>query len=349
MRNVAISIGVLVLALGIWVSTRRPLSIDEELDKLPQDERQALDAIASAAGITKTQLRPVGSGVLQYNPKAVAIQDGHVVELRVADAPIQQLDAVSRLVGLRVLWLDGCQLRSLQGIESLKALRSLNVSRTKLSGVAELRGLPKLEELNLSGNQISDVAALTELPVLTTIDLTGNPLKALPNPVPPRWKVKSEMAVTAPASAANQAKKPDNWVDKLPQPTVDLKLGSFSGVVTNKSWQVTGSVTLLNGIAKVDRIPGVEEIGGGDTTLELEVEKGQVRAYLESAIPDPSSWLGRKVGYIYVDAAPGKPGKLVGTLRSFGPGNYGVARAYEFTIESIGGEASGIRYKLYHR
>ena len=44
MRNVAISVGVLVLALVIWVATRKPLSIDEELGKLPPDERQALEA-----------------------------------------------------------------------------------------------------------------------------------------------------------------------------------------------------------------------------------------------------------------------------------------------------------------
>ena len=49
MRNVAISVGVLVLALVVWVATRKPLSIDEELGKLPPDERQALEAIASSS------------------------------------------------------------------------------------------------------------------------------------------------------------------------------------------------------------------------------------------------------------------------------------------------------------
>ena len=37
MRNVAISVGVLLVALVIWVATRKPLSIDEELGKLPAD------------------------------------------------------------------------------------------------------------------------------------------------------------------------------------------------------------------------------------------------------------------------------------------------------------------------
>lgn len=522
MRNVAISVGVLVLALAIWVATRKPLSIDEELGKLPPDERQALEAIASAAGVTANQLRPVGPGVLEYNPKAVAISEGHIVELRIADAPIQNLDAVSRMVGLRALWLDGTQLASLKGIGSLSALKTLNVSRTPLqsaaelaghpalvrvnlskcalSSVAELRDLPNLTTLDLGGNKLTDVSALTSLPQLSELDLTGNPLTALPSPVPSRWKVKSDVAAAAPAGssvakpanwvdqrpnakgeaqklsfkgyvspkadtsvdgkidslkggvlvsgiasvgkasgdnmrleievqsgrvrgylahsfsdstaplgrrhgyvfgeatpgkpgyvvgmlpqlpgynqnqpfefviesvdgeatgitfklhrnpatapAASPVNKSANWVDKLPKPTVDPKLGSISGMVTNKTWEVTGSVPVLSGVAKINRIPGIEEAAGGDTTLELEVDHGQVRAYLESAIADPSSLLGRKVGYIYVDAAPGKPGKLVGTLRSFGPGNYGMARAYELTVESIGGEASGIRYKLYHR
>ncbi len=371
MRNVAISVGVLVLILVIWVATRKPPSIDDELGKLPADERQALESITASAGVTPAQLRPVGAGVLQYNPKAVAVQDGHVVELRLGDAPIKQLDAISRLSGLRVLWLDGSQLASLQGIGALKALRTLNLSRSKLtslsdlaghpslerlnlaqcglSSVADLRDLPKLEDLDLSGNQLADVGPLAALPALTAIDLTGNPIKALPSSAPARWKVKSDMSASGAVPADHNVTKPDNWVDTLPKPTGEPKLGAISGQVTNLSWEVSGSVPALKGVVKINRIPGNEEIGGGNTTLELSVTSGRVRAYLESAIADPSKMLGRRVGYIYTEATPGKPGKLVGTLRSFGPGNYGNARAYELTIESLDGEASGINYKLYHK
>jgi len=368
MRNVAISVGVIVLALVIWVATRKPLSIDDELGKLVPEDRQALEAIATAAGVTPNQLRPVGPGVLQYNPKAVAIQEGHVVELRLGDAPITRFDAISRLTGLRVLWLDGSNLSSLQGIASLKALRTLNLSRSKLGSlvglaghpslerlnlsqcgldsIAELRDLAKLEELDLSGNKLGDVAALTALPALSSLDLSGNPVKALPSPVPARWKVKSDMPASAPAPS--NVKTPDNWVDSTPKTSGQSKQGTLKGMVTNASYTVEGTISSMTGAILIPNIAGVEQASGGNTTLELEVKQGRVRAYLESAIPDPGSITGQRTGYIYAEATPGKPGQIVGALRSFG-GTYGKAKAYQIVIESLDGEAQGVSYKLWRK
>lgn len=352
MKNVAISVGVLLVALVIWVATRKPLSIDEELGKLPGDERQALEALASAAGITAAQLRPVGPGVLSYNPKAVAIQEGHVVELRIADASIKQLEPVAKLTGLRTLWLDGNALGSLQPLSGLKSLRTLNLSRCKLSSITELNDLPALTNLDLTGNQLDDVAALVALPSLEKIVLSGNPLKALPPNAPARWSVQSDLAPPAQADAkkkeGSQAVTPPNWVDRLPKPS-DVKVrGTRGGRVTNAAYEVTGTIEQLNGVLEIGNIPGVANISGGNTTLELEVQKGKVRAYLASSVPDPSTLTGLKRGYIYAEATPGKPGQIVGDLRSFGPG-FGKPRVYEFTIESVDGEAVGISYKLWRK
>lgn len=330
MKVVAIAALALVLLLASWVVTRKPPSIDEELGKLVAEERKALEEVAAGAGIPVRDLRPVGPGVLQHNPRAVAVQDGHVVELRLSHAPIRQLGPLGRLTRLRSLWLDGCALESLEGIESLRALRTLD----------------------LSGSRLTDVSALTSLPELETLDLRGSPIQRLPSPVPARWKVTSDLPATAPVSAPAAAPRPErpaSWVEALPKPTGEGTHGPIEGVVTNGAWTVRGSVPRLNGVVKVDRIPGVEEIGGGDTTLELEVANGRVKAYLESAIPDPGARLGRRVGYVSAEATPGRPVTLVGTLRSFGPGSYGMARAYELTLESVGGEATGVRYRLYHR
>ncbi len=369
MRNVAISVGVLVLILVIWVATRKPPSIDDELGKLPTDERQALETITAAVGLTPAQLRPVGAGVLQYNPKAVAVQDGHVVELRLGDAPIKQLDAISRLSGLRVLWLDGSQLASLQGIGALKALRTLNLSRSKLtslsdvaghpslerlnlaqcglSSVADLRDLPKLEELDLSGNQLADVGPLAALPVLTAIDLTGNPIKALPSNAPARWKVKSDMAAAA-APAGSNVKKPDNWADALPKANGQAQKLSRQGQVTGKDdFKVDGAIQSLQGAVQVFGIPGTRNASGDDTVLEIEVQSGKVRGYLRHSVEDSSALLGRRHGFVYGEASPGKPGRVVGILTRLNGSQFGIERPFEFVIESLEGEATGITFKLH--
>lgn len=369
MRNVAISVGVLVLILVIWVATRKPPSIDDELGKLPTDERQALETITAAVGLTPAQLRPVGAGVLQYNPKAVAVQDGHVVELRLGDAPIKQLDAISRLSGLRVLWLDGSQLASLQGIGALKALRTLNLSRSKLtslsdvaghpslerlnlaqcglSSVADLRDLPKLEELDLSGNQLADVGPLAALPALTAIDLTGNPIKALPSNAPARWKVKSDMAAAA-APAGSNVKKPDNWADALPKANGQAQKLSRQGQVTGKDdFKVDGAIQSLQGAVQVFGIPGTRNASGDDTVLEIEVQSGKVRGYLRHSVEDSSALLGRRHGFVYGEASPGKPGRVVGILTRLNGSQFGIERPFEFVIESLEGEATGITFKLH--
>lgn len=367
MKNVAISVGVLVLALVVWVATRKPLSIDDELGKLPPDERQALDAIASAAGLTANQLRPVGPGVLEYNPKAVAISEGHIVELRIADAPIQSLDAVSRLVGLRALWLDGTQLASLKGIAALSSLKTLNVSRTPLqsvaglsghpalvrlnlskcaiSSVAELRDLANLTTLDLSGNKLTDASSLTTLPQLAELDLTGNPLTALPSPLPTRWKVKSDVAQAAPADG--NAAKPANWVDKHPKANGDAQKVSQKGQVTSKdNFTVDGTMGSLKGAVKVFGIPGVGNASGDNTLLEIEVQSGRVRGYLEHSFADSTALLGRRHGFVFGEATPGKPGKVVGMLTRLNGSQFGLERPFEFVIESVDGEATGITFKL---
>ncbi len=353
MRNVAISVGVVLVALVIWVATRKPLSIDDELGKLPADERQALEALASAAGITAAQLRPVGPGVLSYNPKAVAIQDGHVVELRIADSSLKQIDPIAKLSALRTLWLDGNALASLQPLSGLKSLRTLNLSRCKLSSLTDLHDAPALTNLDLTGNQIEDVSSLVALPGLEKLVLSGNPLKALPTNAPTRWSVQSDLAPPAPPAsakpkAASQVVTPPNWVDQLPKPTGVKVRGTRGGRVTNAAYEVTGNIEKLDGVLEVGNIPGVANISGGNTTLDLEVQKGTVRAYLASSIPDPSTFTGLKRGFIYAEASPGKPGQIVGDLRSFGPG-LGKPRLYEFVIESVGGEAEGISYKLWRK
>lgn len=348
MKTVAISVGILVLGIIIWVATRKPLSIDEELGKLPADERQALESLAAAIG-GAAQLRAVSPGVLSYNPKAVAVQDGHVVELRIADAGLVRLDPVASLTRLRTLFIDGSKVESLRPLSGHNALKTLNLSRCQLTTIAELRDLPALVSLDLSGNQVTDVASLVDLPALEKLTLTGNPLASLPPNAPSRWVVKSD------AQAADSARKteppmeqPDHWVEKEKMPAGSGKssVGRVAGVVTNARWEVKGEVASLSGAVVIDRIPGDSGINGMDAALEVEVESGTVRGYIEKPLRVPGSAIRRRLGYAFCEASPGKPGKIAGTLASAGPGGYGVAQSYHIVLESVGGEAKGIKFRL---
>ncbi|MFO0653764.1 MAG: leucine-rich repeat domain-containing protein [Polyangia bacterium] len=349
MRNVAISVGVLALVLVIWVATRKPVSLDDELATLPPEERQALTALVSAAGLSPAQLRAVAPGVLTYNPKAVAIQSGHVVELRLADTPLTKADDVAKLPALRTLWLDGAKLETLRPLSGLKSLKTLNLSRCQLRSVTDLVDLPALTSLDLSGNQIEDVSALVGLPALEQLTLSGNPIQRLPSSAPSRWKVKSDMTDAAAAQKSEPAlEKPDNWIekDKAPKTSGTAKPGRVTGVVTNAEWSVKGDISVLQGTVVIDGIPGDSNINGTDAALEVEVESGQVRGYIEKALRIPGSTFKRRHGYAFCDASPGKPGRVSGSLTSGGPGNYGVSQSYHVIFESIGGEAKGIKFRL---
>ena len=364
MKNAAIAVGVLLLLVVIWVFLSKPPSLEDALKSLPAEEGAALDAIAAEGGFSKTDFKSVGIGLLANCPRAVAIEGGHVVELRVADAPIKSFAPFAKFKGLKALWLDGTTLESLDGVTQLSTLFVLNVSRTKvgsfaglaghpalglltiehcgLESVEELRDLPQLRELSLKGNPVRDLAALTKLPSLRDLDLTGTEVSALPEPKPETWQIRKDAPPPAPA------KPPENWLDDEPKPDGEIKGLAHKGVLQDgDSWLVEGSVESLRGAGRVFGIPTTGFFRGSNVELELETDKGKVRGYLKSSLPDPSRFLGRRLGFVYAEATAGKPGKAVGDIRQLTGSKYGKYRPVEFVVESLDGEANGIRFKLH--
>ena len=128
----------------------------------------------------------------------------------------------------------------------------------------------------------------------------------------------------------------------------EIKLGGRSGqVAADDDWLVEGTVKSVNGAGKVFGIPGMRTARGTNVALELEAKSGKVRAYLESSVPDASKFLGRRLGYVYAEASPGKPGRAVGMLTRLTGSQFGKDRPFQFIIESVDGEATEISYKLY--
>ena len=293
------------------------------------------------------QLRPVGPGVLSHNPKAVAIQDGHVVELRIADASLKQIEPIAKLTALPDL------VARWQPDRVASADKRAQVPADPEPGSLQawtgdgLHDVPALTNLDLTGNQIDDVSSLVALPALEKPGAIGQPAEVVAGRCAEALERAIGLGSPAPPAdskpkTASQVATPPNWVDELPKPTGVKVRGTRGGRVTNAAYSVTGTIEKLDGVLEVGNIPGVAQISGGNTTLDLEVQKGTVRAYLAKSIPDPSTLTGLKRSFIYAEATAGKPGQIVGDLRSFGPG-FGKPRLYEFVIEAWAAKPKAFR------
>lgn len=364
MRYTALAAVFLVLILVIYAACKKAPTFEEQLASLPPGERQGLESLVTAAGFKLTDLRPVGLMGLAHNPRSVVIDGGHVVGLRLSGAPLAKLDGLAGLSSLGELWLTeaslqelgglekatalatlvlddnrlhslagvaGCtglrtlrvaknQLESLRGVEGLKQLVKLDASRNKLTDVSALAGLPVLRSLELSGNAIAEAAALKDLPALHDVDLSNNPLKEKP---PLRAGVEAKLE-GSPAGAP-----PKNWVAELPDAewSGEEITQKAEGNNVNYTWSGRYGSFPRASIVDLMQPPADREV-----TLELSVEAGKARGYLE----DPS---GR--GYLYAEATPGSPGKIVGKIIA-------QTRAkYRLILENVDGKARGVSYRIH--
>lgn len=349
MKYVGLTLGLLVLAFVIYVATGKSTAIDVELTKLAPGERQALEAVLADTGVAATQLRLVELRALKYNAKAAAIENGRVIGLRLRQVPLRHADAVVGLTGLQALWLSEDGLTTLPSLAALTALTRLDLSHNQLREVGGLAGLSALTELDLSANQITELTPLTGLPALVNLDVRNNPLRSLPTPVPARWNMKSDPSsegAKAPAEpAAPRADRPPNWVAETPPADGKAQNVTITGLVQSLSYKVEGSVGRLRGAFTPWNLKGDDNSTGANTNLELTVESGRVRAYLQY-IPPSDKMIKSTDGYLYAEAEPGKPGRIKGQLR---PTVGGVDQpiVYQLVIESREGEAQGIAFRLW--
>lgn len=362
MKYVGITLGVLLAAVLIFVVSGKSLSIDAELAKLTPADRLALDALLTETGLVATQLRALEMRQLKYSRKGVVVEQGRVVGLRLSNLPIKKTDAVAGLGALQELWLDDNGLTSVRGLGGLTMLQRLDLSHNQLRDVGELTGLqalqrlrlshnaiqsvanlpalPALTELDLSNNQLTDVGPLVALPALTTLNVKDNPLKSLPTPIPEKWHVETDLEWPPAESRKAPPNYPPNWVAKTPRTNGKATDGS----IDYKSHKVIVSIATVQGAIMNWKVPGDDHFGF-ETTLELEVKKGRVRAYLEY-LPESDKFAKTTDGYIFVDAEPGKPGKIRGILTLTG-GSQDTRLEWGFVLESLDGVAEGVVCRLY--
>jgi hypothetical protein len=367
MKYVGLTLGLLLLAFLIYVATGKSLAIDEELAKLTPGDRQALDALLADSGLVASKLRAVEMRALKYPSKGLVVQDGRVVGLHLGEVPLKHLDKVVALTGLQELWLNDNgltsvpplsaltalqrldlgrnQLREVAGLAGLPALQRLRLGRNALTSVAGLRELPALTELDLADNELTELAPLTALPALTTLDVTGNPLTALPSPLPARWKVKSDVEAAPAPPRPTPPGYPASWVDRLPKGKGKYHELAINGTLRSGPFQVTLTAQSLSGVVRPWNLWGSADSNGWDTTLELAVTQGRVRAYLHY-LPPSDKLVKTTDGFIFAEAEPGKPAKIKGVIESWRGGYADDGKEYDLLLETVGGEAQGVTLKL---
>lgn len=306
---------------------------EQELKTLDATERQALGEVLQGTGLRAEDLRSIGILGIDRNARAVAVDKGHVVGLRLSGVTVPDLAPAKRLPALETLWLTGCTGLSLGGLRGHAALRDLSLAGSGLTSLAGLADLPRLEELNLDDNKLRSLAELTELPALKKVSARNNQLTETPS-------VGAKMAINLDGNPISKAAEPapttataaSGSVPELPKSkgkTTGRGPHSVKGVLLgNPPLEATGVYESLTGLKSMGIVP----VDNADSTVdvELSVETGRVRVYVE-----PQS----RKGYLYAEATPGHPARINGRMI------YGIS-AFEIPIESLDGTATGLRYRV---
>lgn len=322
------------LGLGLGLVGCSKPDIAQDLKSLDAAERQALTDLLKSTGVAPEGLRPIGLLGIDRNPRALAIDHGHVIGIRLSGVTVADLEPARRLP-LQVLWLTGCTVPSLAGLGGHTTLRDLSLAGSGLTSLAGLTDLPALREINLDDNKLQSLAELKALPALQKVSARNNQLTEAPalgdkmatqldgNPL-------NQGAGAAPAAAA-AADSPGTAPElpKITGKTTGRGPHSVKGVLRgNPPLEASGVYDSLVGAIYL----GMAKSESADPTVDTEitVDTGRVRVYAE-----PQS----RKGFVYAEATPGKPARLNGRMI------YGVT-SFQLVLESMDGTATGIRYHV---
>lgn len=333
------SLLLLGLGLGLGLVACAKPDIAQDLKSLDATERQALTDLLKGTGVAPEGLRPIGLLGIDRNPRALAIDHGHVIGIRLSGVTVTDLEPARRLP-LQALWLTGCTLPSLAGLGGHATLRDLSLAGSNLTSLAGLADLPQLREINVDDNKLQSLTELKALPALQKVSARNNQLTEAPalgdkmatkldgNPL---GKDKGAGTGTAAGAAPAAADAPGTAAElpKITGKTTGRGPHSVKGVLRgNPPLEGSGVYESLVGAIYL----GMAKSESADPTVDVEitVDTGRVRVYAE-----PQS----RQGFVYAEATPGKPARLNGRMI------YGVT-SFQLVLESMDGTATGIRYHV---
>jgi Leucine-rich repeat (LRR) protein len=99
--------------------------------------------------------------------------------LKIADAQVNDLSALSEFVRLRELRLSGTAVSNLAPLANFQTLKTLQVTGSPLQQMDALKQLPQLEELDISNTPIDDLETVGTLKELKKLNCAGTQIKRL--------------------------------------------------------------------------------------------------------------------------------------------------------------------------
>lgn len=203
----------------------------------------------------------------------------------------------------------------------------LRLSDVPLPHPEAVTRLSGLQALWLSGNHLNALPVLTPLKDLVFLDVSNNQLQDLDflsgllklktlnlagNRIQDLKPLASLPALTNLNGRDNRSvavsdPKPSNWVEKAPPAEGKAGAGRREGIVRQGAFSITGTYQSLTGPVEDFNIPGYSSNGGA--------------------------------GGVTVEIS--EPGKVQGILPKYS------GDTYSLLVESVDGEARGIRYRLY--
>lgn len=171
MKSAAIAfLAICALLLSACGSTPTPEPV-----QIDAAERTVLAEILYSTGITVDELKPTSSRALGSETRAIAVENGHIVGLRLSETKWPNLGALPRLPNLRILWLSNNGLTDVSGISGLPLLEELILDDNLLTSL-DLRDLPALRSVSVRHNQLPTVP---DLGPGVTVNVEGNPAQAI--------------------------------------------------------------------------------------------------------------------------------------------------------------------------
>lgn len=364
------------LALLVYFSGEADPEYIAEPPPMEATDRQTLDEVLNASGLTFLDLRQIGMAApldLEANHRAIVISEGRVRLLSLQNQSIKALPSLTAWTALETLVIPGNQLATLPDLSTCSALTSVDASRNQiatlnsttlppnlksfdlsenpLGDLSSLAALTSLEKLTLRQGGVTDLSPLVDLP-LASLDLRDNPIKSLPEKLPtfPRFRVDLEgCPVSDPPGYLRE------WNFKITESGVVGGRQTSEGMVMSGSFRAGGTWQEVVQLTSVSLItsPLVRGISLDAVELEVSVDTGTLRVYLTTAGEPRGPWFEKgfvegsdrflqRITKSYADAAPGKPARLRGHLERI------AEQPVYFHIEPVGEEkVTGMSYRVW--
>lgn len=175
-----IFIGLVILIAVLFITACKDLpTVNEDMNKLPPGEKEALNALFNVAQIKPDQMRNIGLLGLEKNPRAVVFKNGHVIALRLSETSLEKIDLLDQFPELEALWLDKNRIKNITGLNKANRLEQLVLDNNQITSLAGLENCTALTELQINNNGLTSLQGISALQSLKKLSVSNNKLEKI--------------------------------------------------------------------------------------------------------------------------------------------------------------------------